>query len=160
MNVHEKWMKYCIKLGQQALKNGNPPVGSVLIKGEKKLGQGIEAGKTHQDITYHAEIEALRDAVKNTGEKFFEEAILYTTHEPCIMCAYVIRHHRVGKVVLGLRVPEIGGMSSAYPILKATEIQIWAKPPLIIEGVLKEECQILQNKYSLQKKQKNDSTQI
>lgn len=153
MEQHIKWMQYCIELGKKALKNGDPPVGSVLIRGDSILGEGVEAGKSQGDITYHAEIEALRGAVRNTGKKYFTDTILYTTHEPCIMCSYVIRHHRVAEVVVGLSVPEIGGYSSAYPVLIAEDIGVWTAPPKVIEGVLAEQCQVLQEQFLNQKQQ-------
>ena len=46
--------------------NGNPPVGSVIVKNDKIIGIGIEAGKTSNDITRHAEIEAIKDALKTS----------------------------------------------------------------------------------------------
>lgn len=152
--LHHHWMQYCLVLALKALESGNPPVGSVLVQGDVLLGEGIEAGKTHQDITYHAEIEAVRDAVRKSGQKYFPEAILYTTHEPCMMCSYVIRHHRIGAVVMGIKVPEIGGYSSKYPILTATDIGIWAGQPTIIEGILAEDCLALQEAYIQQNQSK------
>lgn len=126
-------MQICESLGEQAGKAGNPPVGSVIISPDEKIiGKGMEAGKTHQDITYHAEIEAIRDAVRNLGIKNLEGSTMYTTHEPCIMCSYVIRHHRISRVVIKNKVKSIGGVSSSYPILSASDIDIWSSPPEII----------------------------
>ena len=122
-----------------------------MIRDNQILGEGIEAGKTQNDITYHAEIEAIRDAVRHTGEKYFTDTILYTTHEPCIMCSYVIRHHRIAEVVMGLQVPETGGYSSSYPVLIAEDIGVWTVPPKITEGVLLEECTMLQEEFLKQK---------
>src|SRR5689334_19571146 len=140
MEEHQYWMSICISLGKQAMQQGNPPVGSILIKGGKMIGKGIEAGKTKNDITAHAEIEAVRDALKNGQDVNMHDCILYTTHEPCIMCSYVIRHYRIATVVMGIEVPEIGGASSLYPILKANDIVIWPDPPILIKGVLEEQC--------------------
>jgi tRNA(adenine34) deaminase len=59
MTNHITHMKQCVSLGKQAMLNGNPPVGSVIVKNNKVIGIGLEAGKTSKDITQHAEIEAV-----------------------------------------------------------------------------------------------------
>ncbi|MEO1052957.1 MAG: nucleoside deaminase [Bacteroidota bacterium] len=143
MNDHEHYMRECLVLARKALERGNPPVGSLIVQNGKVIGLGIESGKEKKDITYHAEIEALRDAVRNTGQKDLSDCTLYTSHEPCIMCSYVIRHHRVKTVVMGSTVPSIGGASSNYPILTAHDIDIWPSPPEVIDGVLTKECEDL-----------------
>lgn len=144
--MNEHWMKRCLQLGREALITGNSPVGSVIIKEGQVIGAGREAGKSKNDITCHAEIEAIRDAIRR-GHSDFTRAILYTTHEPCIMCSYVIRHHRIAEVVMGLEVAEIGGYTSAYPILKARNITRWGPEPQIITGILREECAALDQEF-------------
>ncbi len=107
------------------------PVGSVVVKEGQIIGEGIESGKAKQDITCHAEVEAIRDAVKKHG-KDLSATTLYTTHEPCILCSYVIRHHRIRRVVIQHAVANIGGATSAYPILTANDIPIWGEPPEVV----------------------------
>jgi tRNA(adenine34) deaminase len=153
MEEHEKWMRNCLALAGQALERGNPPVGSVLVQAGGLIGEGAEAGKTKNDITCHAEIEAIRDAIQRHGASAVRGATLYSTHEPCLMCAYVIRHHQVSRVVVGTTVPAMGGFSSAYPLLTATDIPIWSPPPHIVEGVLREACQALSQEYARKKNQ-------
>jgi len=140
---HEFYMAKCIELAKIAKVRGDSPVGSLIVQNVKIIGEGIEGGKFHKDITFHAEIEAIREVVKNTGISDFSDCILYTTHEPCIMCSYIIRHHRIGKIVFGISTGKIGGYSSKYPLLLDTTIDKWGSPPVIIEGVLKKECREL-----------------
>ena len=104
-------------------------------------------------MTCHAEIEAIRDAVQKHGAGAVRDATLYSTHEPCLMCAYVIRHHQVSRVVVGATVPAVGGFSSAYPLLTAGDIAIWSDPPQIVEGVLREACQALSRAYARKKQE-------
>ncbi|GEO04067.1 tRNA-specific adenosine deaminase [Adhaeribacter aerolatus] len=146
--MHEHWMRICLELAREAMQTGNAPVGAVLVRNGKVIGAGREAGKTNQDITCHAEIEAIRHAISQ-GYSDFSEATLYTTHEPCIMCSYVIRHHKISKIIMGLAVPEVGGYTSAYPILKATAITRWGPTPEVIFGTLKEECAALNQEFKL-----------
>lgn len=147
MEPHEHWMRLCIQLGKQAMQAGNPPVGALLVSEGKIVGEGIEAGKSKNDITAHAEIEAIRDALRKGQSINMRNCILYTTHEPCIMCSYVIRHHKIATVVIGIAVAVIGGASSSYPLLKASDIAIWPDPPLLINDILKEECSALNSSY-------------
>ena len=97
---------------------------------DQMIGQGIESSKFYQDITYHAEVEAIRDAVKKRGNDL-SGATLYTTHEPCILCSYVIRHHRISRVVIKKAVAYVGGASSRFPILTTSDIPVWVSPPIV-----------------------------
>lgn len=124
-------MKRCEALAAIAAERGESPVGSVVVLGDKIIGEGIEAGKAKQDATFHAEVEAVRKAVKTNG-KDLSAATLYTTHEPCILCSYVIRHHRIGRVVIQKAVAHIGGASSRYPVLTASDIPVWQPPPVVV----------------------------
>lgn len=127
----DHFMKHCAALATIAAERGESPVGSVVVLGGEVIGEGIEAGKSRQDITFHAEVEAVREAVKTHG-KDLTSATLYTTHEPCILCSYVIRHHRIGRVVIQKAVAYIGGASSGYPVLTASDIPIWSPPPVVV----------------------------
>ncbi|MBT8300529.1 MAG: nucleoside deaminase, partial [Maribacter sp.] len=74
-------------------------------------------------------------------------SILYTTHEPCIMCSYVIRHHQIKTLVFGVKSEYVGGSSSEFKILKTENVPNWKETPEIIEGVLKNECINLSRAY-------------
>lgn len=140
---YESWMRRCIELAKIAKQRGDSPVGSILVKDGQIVGEGIEGGKTHQDITFHAEIEAIRNARANLGKTDMSDCVLVTTHEPCIMCSYVIRHHKIGLIIVGMTTGEIGGYSSALPVLIDKTISKWAAPPRVIDRILEEECKKL-----------------
>ncbi len=142
---YEDLMQKCIDLAHIAKNRGDSPVGSIVAQGGTIISEGIEGGKTHGDITFHAEIEAIRSAAKALKTTDLSSCILVTTHEPCIMCSYVIRHHKIPLIVVGAGTGEIGGYSSAYPILLDKTITTWPDPPKIIAGILKWECSHLKN---------------
>lgn len=125
------FMQRCEALAAIAAQRQESPVGSVVVLDGRIIGEGIEAGKSRQDITCHAEVEAIREAVQKHG-KDLSAATLYTTHEPCILCSYVIRHHRIRRVVIQHAVTHMGGATSAYPILTAMDIAIWGEPPEVL----------------------------
>jgi|SRR5699024_10767444 len=141
---YEQWMRRCIKLAKIAKRRGDSPVGCIIVQNGKIVSEGIEGGKTHNDITYHAEIVAIRNAVDVLSETDLSDCILVTSHEPCIMCSYVIRHHKIKTVIAGMNTGEIGGYSSSCPVLIDDSIERWASPPQIVDGgVLEEECRRL-----------------
>ena len=145
LKIHESYMRICIGLAKIAKQRGDSPVGSIIIQNGVVIGEGIEGGKTHKDITFHAEIEAIRNATKLLESQDLSNCIMYTTHEPCIMCSYMIRHTKIPIVVTGLATGEIGGFSSKLPVLLDTTIKKWTPPPTLINGILEKECSDLHN---------------
>ena len=140
---HEYFMRACIQLALIAKANGESPVGSVVVYDGKIIGEGIEGGKTKRDITFHAEIEAIRRATTFLQSQDLTACILYTTHEPCIMCSYLIRHTKINTVVAGLTTGETGGHSSHLAVLADGNIKKWVAPPLFIAGILEAECRAM-----------------
>ena len=138
------YMRRCLDLAKMAAWQRNFPVGSLMVKNDEIVAEGQEEGSTRRDVTFHAEIVAVRGAIAALETQDLSDCTLYTTHEPCVMCSYVIRQARISRVVIGLSTGEIGGASSNYPVLTATDIQRWAAPPELTFGVLTEQCQELQ----------------
>ena len=89
----------CEIIGKAAAKKGNSAVGAIIVKDDVIISQAEEAGKSKNDITCHAEIEAIRTALRKLTTSDLSGCILYTTHEPCIMCSYAIRFYKIKKVV-------------------------------------------------------------
>ncbi|MGM5469402.1 nucleoside deaminase [Flavobacteriaceae bacterium LMO-SS05] len=147
MENHQKHMHKCLQLANKALSIGNPPVGAILVIDDKIIGEGIEAGKSSGDITNHAEILAIRNAVENGYVKDLHKSVMYTTHEPCIMCSYVIRHHHIPHIIFGTSVKYIGGYTSKFNILTTLEVPKWGKRPKITAGVCKLECEELTEQF-------------
>jgi len=126
-------MKRCFELAEQAKQNNESPVGSLLTDGMGNiLAEGIEANKGKNDVTCHAEIEVIRNALKKLPATDLQNTVLYSTHEPCVMCSYVIRHYGICKIVYSISAGEVGGASSNFPILKTEIITRWKSPPEII----------------------------
>ena len=89
---YEDLMRRCIELAKIAKERGESPVGSVIVKNGQIIGEGIEGGRMHKDITFHAEIEAARNAIAMLGTTNLSGCYMVTTHEPCIMCSYIINN--------------------------------------------------------------------
>ena len=131
MKLDEQFLFCCDQLAAIAHSQGESPVGSIVVLEGNIVGEGIEAGKGKQDVTCHAEVEAIRQAVKTVGKDLFG-ATLYTTHEPCILCSYVIRHHRISRVVIRQKVAHIGGATSVFPVLTTRLVALWDEPPEVV----------------------------
>lgn len=130
MENHQKFMSRCLQLAETAAKEGESPVGSILVKNGKIIGEGSEKNKQTGDVTRHAEIVAILDALRQTDS--LQHATLYTNMEPCVMCSYAIRHHKIKRVVILNRSQELGGTQKPYNILTLENIKSWSRPPEII----------------------------
>lgn len=127
-------MHQCEILGEAAAAKGNPPVGALIIKDDQIISEAEEAGKSKNDITCHAEIEAIRLALKNTRTNDLSGCVMYTTHEPCIMCSYAIRFYKIKRVIFLHEVEYLGGVSSSMPLLISNEVPPhWSKPPEVVQ---------------------------
>jgi tRNA(adenine34) deaminase len=141
---HEDFMIACLELALISKQSGNSPVGSVIVKDGGIVARGLERVKEHNDLTYHAEMEAIRGATEYLNSQDLSSCTLYSTHEPCVMCSYVIRHTKIKTVVIGSSSGELGGVHSSYPLLLDKKIKTWGKPPKLIQGILKKDCEELQ----------------
>lgn len=144
---YKKYMEQSLALAEIALQNGNPPVGAIIVFERTVIGKGIESGKSTGDITNHAEILAIRDAIKNGHLNNLHQAKMFTTHEPCIMCSYLIRHHKLPHIIYGTSVPYIGGATSQFKVLSTEDVPKWGKKPILTEGICAKECKELTEKF-------------
>jgi len=147
MEGHEFYMERSIQLGKKALASGNPPVGSVIVQEGRIIGEGMESVKESGDVTRHAEIEAVRDAVRRGFSEKLRGSVLYTTHEPCIMCSYVIRHHGIDHIIYGVAVAYVGGDTSFFDVLATDRVPQWGGKPKITAGICREECEQLNREF-------------
>lgn len=129
----EYYMYRCQVLGKSAGDKGNSPVGALLVRNNEIVAEGEEANRTKNDVTCHAEIEALRTAVLKLKTNDLSDCVMYSTHEPCVMCSYAIRFYRIKKVVFLHKVPCLGGYSSSMSLLTSDEVPPnWGKSPEVV----------------------------
>jgi tRNA(adenine34) deaminase len=112
LSQDQYWMKQALKLGINAWFEGEVPVGAVLVRDNKIIGQGWNRPITSSDPTAHAEIQCLRDAAARIDNYRLVNTTLYVTVEPCTMCAGAIIHSRVNRVVFGATEPKAGAVCS------------------------------------------------
>lgn len=126
------YLHRCLVLAKQAAEKGNSAVGAIVVKDDEIIREAEEAVKTKNDISCHAEMEAIRIAVKHLNTNDLSNCILYTTHEPCVMCSYAIRFYKIKEVVYLHPSKYLGGISSSMPLLVSTDVPpSWSKPPIV-----------------------------
>ena len=130
MNHHTKYLDRCFELAQMAKGKGESPVGSVVVLNDQVIGEGFEKSRQLNDVTRHAEVVAILDAVTRHGS--CKGTTLYSNVEPCILCSYVIRHHQIAKVVFSKYAGELGGTNPIFNILTTNKISKWTNPPEVI----------------------------
>lgn len=129
---HIFWMQRCLALAKQAMQQGEAEVGAVLVGEEGLVLEASEAMYSVNNVTGHAELIVIKKACQLRGSLNLSNCILYTNVEPCWMCSYAIRETKIGTVVIGRPVSEIGGVTSPFTILTTTTNSDWSAPPNII----------------------------
>ena len=100
---HNRFMKMALTLAQKAGRIGEVPVGAVVVISGKVVGKGYNQSIRKNDPTAHAEILALRQAARKTGNYRLTSATVYCTLEPCLMCAGALIWARVQCLVYGTK---------------------------------------------------------
>jgi tRNA(adenine34) deaminase len=93
------------------------PIGAVVVLGGRVIGRGRNATRSSVDPTAHAELLAIRAAAAEVGAQRLVGATVYTTVEPCFMCAGALVHARVARVVWAVRDPKFGAGASLGTVL-------------------------------------------
>lgn len=138
MNVSQEfYMRMALDLAREAESAGEVPVGAVVVVENRVIGRGRNAPIERSDPTAHAEIIALREAAAALGNYRLDGAILYSTIEPCVMCAGAAVAARIARIVFGARDLRFGGVRSKFRLADAEVLNHRAE---IEEGVLGAEC--------------------
>jgi tRNA(adenine34) deaminase len=135
-----RWMREALAEAREALAEGEVPVGAVVVQDGEVIGRGRNALIGSRDPTAHAEVLALREAARKSGNYRLPGSTLYATVEPCPMCSGAALQARVSRVVFGAPDPKAGGLVSLYRLLQDPRLNHWAE---VRGGVLAEECSAL-----------------
>lgn len=138
--THEYYMRLALNQARIAAAYGDIPVGAVVVRDEAVIGRGRNLREYHQDPAAHAEIEALRDAAAQIGRWRLNGCTVYSTLEPCVMCAGALVQAQVEHLYYGASDPKAGGVESLYQILEDTRLN---HQVLVHPGILQEDCERL-----------------
>ena len=135
---YERVMRMALAEAKLAGASGDIPIGAVVTDAEGRvLGTGRNLREAEHDPSGHAEIVALRHAAAALGTSRLDGCILFTTLEPCVMCAGAALTARVARVVFGAWDAKAGAAGSVYDLLRDGRLPLRCE---VVSGVLEAEC--------------------
>jgi tRNA(adenine34) deaminase len=152
----ERYMRRALALAEEASDTGEVPVGALLVSGRLDVEARNEK-ETRADATAHAEMLALRRASRRLGTWRLEDATLYVTKEPCVMCAGAMISARIKRLVYGANDPKGGADGGAFDILRSSN----TNHRIVIEaGVLQAEAAAQLQRFFRNKRENRDAEGI
>ncbi|HEV7858054.1 MAG TPA: tRNA adenosine(34) deaminase TadA [Pyrinomonadaceae bacterium] len=139
-----RWMQEALAAALEAQARGEVPVGAVIVVQEQIIARAGNRTRTDCDPTAHAEIVALREAARQLGNYRLTDAIIYSTIEPCAMCAGALIQARVRRLVYGARDERAGAVESQFRICEAGSLN---HQITVTNGVLEAECRSLMQDF-------------
>lgn len=135
----EFFMDQAIELAKEAAKEGEVPVGAVVVIDGRIVGRGRNRRETDKNALAHAEIEAINEACKTLGGWRLWQCDMYVTLEPCPMCTGAIINSRIKRLVYGASDSKAGSCGSVVNLFSLP----YNHKPEVISGLKQEECAAL-----------------
>jgi tRNA(adenine34) deaminase len=148
------WMRQALVAANEARERSEVPVGCCLVVGDTILALAGNRTRTDEDPTAHAEIVALRAAAAKVGNYRLTEAVVYSTIEPCVMCAGALIQARVSKLVYGARDERAGAVESHFQVCDTDFLN---HRIAVTAGVLEAECRELMQEFFRARRGKPDA---
>ena len=137
-------MRQALAAALEARERCEVPVGTCIVAGEEILAVAGNRTRTDGDPTAHAEIVALRAAAEKLGNYRLTDAIVYSTIEPCVMCAGALIQARVKRLVYGARDERAGAVESHFRVCDTDFLNHRIE---VVAGVLEAECRELMQEF-------------
>jgi len=145
----QEFMALALREARAAERKDEVPIGAVVVLDGEVVARAHNLTRTRCDPTAHAEVLALSKAARKLGAQRLPGAVVYTTVEPCFMCAGALSHARVARVVWAVRDPKFGGCVSLGHVLSDPRLNHRAE---ITEGVGAEEARTLLQEFFRKKR--------
>jgi tRNA(adenine34) deaminase len=153
----EHWMRVALQEAQKAFEEDEVPVGAVIVKGDRIIGQGHNKSERLNDPTAHAEIIALSAAANFLNSWRITDATAYITLEPCLMCTGALVLARIKRLVFGPFDKKFGACGSVYNIPEDNKFNHTFK---ITSGIFEQESQNLLQSFFRNKRQQKTPAKI
>lgn len=127
----EYYMRLALQEAQRAYEQDEIPVGCVVVCNNRIIAKSHNLTETLNDVTAHAEMQAITSSADTLGGKYLKNCTMYITLEPCVMCAGALSWSQIQKVVIGARDEQRGFINKNLSLHPKTEI---------VMGVLEQEC--------------------
>ncbi|WP_213277698.1 nucleoside deaminase [Chryseobacterium indologenes] len=131
MFTDEYYMKMALLEAEVALEKDEVPIGCVVVSNNRIIARAHNLTETLNDVTAHAEMQAITSAANFLGGKYLKDCTLYVTMEPCVMCSGALSWSQISKVVIGARDEQRGFINKHLSLHPKTEI---------ITGIMETEC--------------------
>lgn len=143
--MNKEYMRKALSLAELAEKNGDVPVGAVLVRNGEIIAEGYNKREKNGDPTAHAEVEAIKKGAETVGDWHLDDCELYVTLEPCPMCAGAIINSRINRVYFGAYEPKSGSCS------QESVVNLFGLPfnhkPEVYGGICEKECADLLKRF-------------
>ena len=131
MFTDEYYMKMALQEAQIALEKDEVPIGCVIVSNNRVIAKAHNLTEALNDVTAHAEMQAITSAANYLGGKYLQNCTLYVTLEPCVMCCGALNWSQISKVVIGARDEQRGFINKNLSLHPKTEL---------VTGVMENEC--------------------
>ena len=143
-NKDEEYMRKALVEAEAAFREGEVPIGAVVVCQDRIIARAHNLTETLNDVTAHAEMQAITAVANELGGKYLTDCTLYVTVEPCTMCAGALGWSQIPRVVYGCR-DEKRGYSDYAPRAMHPKCTVTG-------GILEEECRQLMRDFFQQKR--------
>ncbi len=141
---HERWMREALRAARDAWQRDEVPIGTCIVSAGELIAVAGNRTRTDCDPTAHAEIVALREAARRIGNYRLTEVAVYSTIEPCAMCAGALIQARIPLLVYGATDEKAGAVESHFGICNSDKLNHRVS---VIKGVLEAECRALMQEF-------------
>lgn len=131
MFTDEYFMKMAFQEAEKALERDEVPIGCIIVSNDRIIAKAHNLTETLNDVTAHAEMQAITSAANFLGGKYLQNCTLYVTLEPCVMCAGALAWSQISKVVIGARDEQRGFINKGLELHPKTQI---------FTGIMENEC--------------------
>ena len=138
MFTDEYYMKMALAEAEIALEKDEVPIGCIIVSNDRIIAKAHNLTETLNDVTAHAEMQAITSAANFLGGKYLQNCTLYVTIEPCVMCCGALSWSQISKVVIGARDEQRGFINKNLSLHPKTKI---------VSGVLENECSAIVKEF-------------
>lgn len=131
-------MKMALHEAETALEKDEVPIGCVIVSNNRVIARAHNLTETLNDVTAHAEMQAITSAANFLGGKYLRDCTLYVTMEPCVMCSGALSWSQISKVVIGAKDEQRGFINKNLSLHPKTEI---------VTGILENECSLIVKEF-------------
>lgn len=140
------FMRKALEEAEIAFTKGEIPVGAVVVINDKIIARSHNLTELLNDVTAHAEMQAITSAANYLGGKYLHNCTLYVTLEPCQMCAGALYWSQISKIVYGARDEQRGYLNMKTKLHPKTKV---------VPGILETEASALLKRFFIEKRNLN-----